>query len=324
MRIGITGGAGYIASHLVHELLKEDHELCVIDNLSTGSSKNIVRDSPKYKFIEGNISDEAVIDSFFSFEPQVIFHFAAFKAAGESMRKPAIYSENNVRASFKFLEHIQEGTFLIFSSSAAVYGNPEYLPMDEKHPLNPENYYGFTKKIFEENLEWYSRIQGIFYASLRYFNAAGYDMGGRVSGIERFPNNLLPIIMEVACGHRPEFEIFGTDYDTPDGTCVRDYIHVNDLVRAHLLAMDHIIQKKENLIVNLGSENGLSVSQILEAAREITGQKISAKRAGRRPGDPPILIASAEKARRVLGWKPEFSDCGSLVKSMWDAYRRDV
>jgi UDP-glucose 4-epimerase len=201
-----------------------------------------------------------------------------------------------------------------------VYGEPQYIPIDEKHPANPENYYGFTKLEIEKFLGWYDRLKGIRFASLRYFNAAGYDPQGRVKGLEQNPANLIPIIMEAAHGLRKELEIFGDDYDTPDGTCIRDYIHVSDLASAHVLALDYIAKNEKSITVNLGSERGSSVLEVLEAARKITGKPIPSRVTGRRPGDPAKLTASAALARELLGWKTLHSDMETIIRTSWEAY----
>ncbi len=323
MRIGITGGAGYIASHVIQDLLELGHEITVIDNMSSGNPENIFWDRSGYNFQGGDIMTPSGLDAFFAARPEIIFHFAASKAAGESMEVPEKYAANNLRGTLGLLERMvtSDCRYFIFSSSAAVYGNPRYLPIDEEHPLAPENYYGYTKKAIEDNLAWFSKQKGIRFAALRYFNAAGYDVRGRVKGLENKPNNLLPIIMEVAVGIRDELQVFGTDYDTPDGTCIRDYIHLNDLSRAHVLAMEYIMEKNENLIVNLGSESGLSVFEILNAAREVTGKPIPHVEAPRRPGDPAKLIAGSGKARELLGWTAEHSDARTLLESTWKIYR---
>jgi UDP-glucose 4-epimerase len=213
---------------------------------------------------------------------------------------------------------------IVFSSSAAVFGQPEYLPIDEKHPVNPESYYGFTKLEIERFLGWYDRLKGIRFASLRYFNAAGYDVKGRVAGLESNPANLIPVVMEAACGIRKEVQIFGNDYDTPDGTGVRDYVHVSDLASAHVAALDYTSKNDRSVIVNLGSGTGLSVLEIVEAARRITGKPIPATVTGRRPGDPAKLTASSALAQDLLGWTARYSDLDTLIKTSWAAYRRNV
>ena len=239
------------------------------------------------------------------------------------MIKPEKYSTNNISGTVNLLNaaSLVDIKYIVFSSSAAVYGEPSYLPLDENHPVNPENYYGFTKLEIERLLTWYDRLRGIRSACLRYFNAAGYDLKGRVCGLEQNPANLLPVIMEAACGMRAELQVFGSDYDTPDGTCIRDYIHVNDLAAAHALALDYISVNGTSLTVNLGSETCSSVLEVLETARRVTGKPIPARIGGRRPGDPARLTASAAKARSILGWEAHCSDLETLVKTSWEAYR---
>jgi UDP-glucose 4-epimerase len=210
---------------------------------------------------------------------------------------------------------------MIFSSSAAVYGTPVYLPLDENHPLNPENYYGYTKLAIEQNLHWYEKLKGLKYAALRYFNAAGYDPEGKVRGIEKTPANLFPIIMETAVGIREKFEVFGEDYDTADGTCIRDYIHVTDLAIAHVLSLDYILKNNQSLVVNLGSENGYSVKEVVRMSEQVVGRSIPHSIGGRRLGDPAKLLASSSKARELLNWKPIHSSAQSLVATTWEVYK---
>lgn len=320
MRILVIGGAGYIGSHVVRRLLDRDHEITVFDNLSTGTEKNLF---PEARFIHGDILNPkeltgAVTEDVYD----GAVHLAAFKAAGESMVKPEKYSVNNITGTINILNAVckSEIPLFLFSGSAAIYGNPKYLPIDENHPTEPENFYGFTKLEIERLLSWYSKLKGIRYAVLRYFNAAGYDPGGRVKGLEKNPANLLPVILEVAAGKRKLLKIFGNDYTTKDGTGVRDYIHVTDLAEAHLLALEHLRDHKENLTLNLGSEAGYSVLEILDTAREVTGKPIPAEIVPRREGDPAKLVASANRARQMLGWKAHHSDPYSLVKTAWDVY----
>jgi len=248
----------------------------------------------------------------------------AAKAAGESMLVPEKYSTQNLVGTINILNAMAAAGIrhLVFSSSAAVYGEPKYLPIDEDHPKNPENYYGFTKLEIERILAWYDRLKGLKFAALRYFNAAGYDPAGRVTGLEKNPANLLPVIMEAAAGLRPKLDIYGTDYDTPDGSGVRDYVHVSDLAEAHLLSLEHIVKSGASLTVNLGSEEGLSVLQIVEAARRITGKPIRTAIVARRPGDPAKLVASSAAAKRILGWSAKHSDLDTLVRTTWNAYSR--
>ena len=212
---------------------------------------------------------------------------------------------------------------MVFSSSAAIFGEPQYLPIDEKHPKNPENFYGFTKLDIEHYLEWYDKLRNLKYVALRYFNAAGYDPDGEIFGLEQNPANLLPVVMETACGMRKEMSIFGNDYDTRDGTCIRDYVHVSDLADAHVKALEYISDKNESLTVNLGSETGISVTEMIETARRITGKEIPAKYVGRRLGDPACLYATSAYAREKLGWIPKYSDIDTLISSTWQAYQKN-
>jgi len=320
MNILVIGGAGYIGSHVTRELLDRGHRVTVFDNLSFGLRENLFSDAD---FIHGDILRYEQLVSACR-EHEAVIYLAAFKAVGESMEKPEKYSVNNLIGSVNLLNAASETglKYIVFSSSAAVYGEPVYLPIDEKHPLNPENYYGFTKQEIERMLSWYDRLKGIRYASLRYFNAAGYDVKGRIFGLEQNPQNLLPVIMEAACGMRKELAVFGNDYDTPDGTCIRDYIHVSDLASAHALALDYISKKDKSLTVNLGSETGSSVLEVLETARRITKQPIPSRITERRLGDPAKLTASAALALSLLGWKAEYSDMDTLVKTSWEVYRK--
>ncbi|MCX7655787.1 MAG: UDP-glucose 4-epimerase GalE [Treponemataceae bacterium] len=320
MKILVIGGAGYIGSHVAREFLDQGHEVVVFDNLSSGTEENLF---PEERFIRGDIMDYPTLEKVMAEGFDALVHLAAFKAAGESMIKPEKYSVNNINGTIHILNAAcATGVrYIVFSSSAATYGEPRYLPIDEEHPTNPENYYGFTKLEIERFLWWYDKLKGIKYAALRYFNAAGYDIHGRIRGLERNPANLLPVVMETACGIRPEVQVFGNDYDTPDGTGVRDYIHVSDLAVGHVSALEYIMKHTTSLTVNLGSETGLSVLQIIDAARRITGRPIPARIVGRRPGDPAKLTASAKKARELLGWQAKYSDVETLVRTSWEVYR---
>lgn len=320
MKIMVVGGAGYIGSHVVRALLDRGHEAAVFDDLSTGCRENLFEEA---EFVEGTILDEASLGSALDGGYDGIVHLAAFKAAGESMTEPEKYAVNNLSGTINLLNATVKAGIprLVFSSSAAVYGAPTYLPIDESHPLEPENFYGFTKLEIERLLHWYAQLRGIGYAALRYFNAVGYDRQGRIRGVERKTANLMPIVMEVAIGRRPGMEIFGEDYDTRDGTCVRDYVHVSDLADAHVRALERLEGRGEHVVVNLGSQSGVSVKEMIDAARRITGKSIPATVVGRRPGDPAKLIASSKKAHEVLGWKAECSDVDTVIATMWDAYK---
>ena len=255
-----------------------------------------------------------------------IIHLAAFKAAGESMLLPEKYSVNNISGTINIINCASKAGIknIVFSSSAAVYGEPAYLPIDEDHPLNPENYYGYTKLQIEGLLAWYDKLKGIKSASLRYFNAAGYDIKGRIKGLERNPANLLPVIMETAAGIRKKINIFGNDYPTPDGTCIRDYVHVTDLADAHFLSMIYLIKENKSITINLGSDTGLSVLEMIEKARKITGKPILSEIAPRRAGDPVKLIAKSDKAEKILaGWHAKNSTAEILISSSWEVYKKN-
>jgi UDP-glucose 4-epimerase len=322
LKILIVGGAGYIGSHVAREFLDRGHSVTVFDNLSSGKRENLF---PEAEFIHGDILDYTGLSRAAAdrrgFDAAV--HLAAFKAVGESMVKPEKYSVNNINGTINILNAAVEGGIknIVFSSSAAVFGQPEYLPVDEKHPTNPESYYGFTKLEIERFLDWYDKLKGIRFAALRYFNAAGYDVKGRLKGLESNPANLIPVIMEAACGMRKEVQIFGNDYDTPDGTGVRDYVHVSDLAIAHAMALDYTSKNDKSITVNLGSETGLSVLEIVEAARRITGKPIPVTIVGRRAGDPAKLTATSKKAHDLLNWTAKYSDLDTLVKTSWDVYK---
>lgn len=321
MNVLVIGGAGYIGSHVVKELNKQGHKVTVFDNLSSGLRQNLFKQNG---FIHGDILIKEQLDAAFARGFDAFIHLAAFKAAGESMVSPEKYSVNNITGTLNIINSaVEHGCKrMVFSSSAAVFGEPQYLPIDEAHPKNPENYYGFTKLKIEEFMAWYEKLRGLRFAALRYFNAAGYDVDGEIYGLEQNPANLLPIIMEVACGMRPKMKIFGNDYDTRDGTCIRDYIHVTDLAAAHVKALEWIAKNDKSLTVNLGSEKGTTVTEMVEAARRITGKPIPADYAERRPGDPASLVASAKYAAEVLGWKAQHSDVDTLLETTYKAYQK--
>jgi UDP-glucose 4-epimerase len=321
MNILVIGGAGYIGSHVTREFLDIGHHCTVFDNLSSGLRENLFCESD---FIHGDIMDyQKLLGAMESRKFDALVHLAAFKAAGESMQNPEKYSNNNICGTINILNAACKSGIknIVFSSSAAVYGEPQYIPIDEKHPTIPENYYGFTKLEIERLLGWYEKLKNIRYSSLRYFNAAGYDIKGRIKGLEQNPANLLPVIMETACGIRKEMQVFGDDYETADGTCIRDYVHVNDLAQGHANALDYIIKNDKSLTVNLGSEHGYSVTEVLETARKVTGQNIPTKIVGRRSGDPAKLTASCSLAFESLGWKAKHSGLETLIETSWKAYK---
>jgi UDP-glucose 4-epimerase len=321
MRVLVIGGAGYIGSHVSRALLDTGHNVTVYDNLYSGCRENIFAGE---EFVEGDILDYELLLSCMQKGFDAVIHLAAYKAAGESMLKPEKYSVNNISGSINILNSMCRAgiKYIVFSSSAAVYGEPRYNPIDEEHPTHPLNYYGFTKLQIEGFLAWYDTLKGISYAALRYFNAAGYDPGGRVRGLEKNPQNLIPVIMEVAAGKRKELEVFGDDYDTRDGTGVRDYIHVTDLADAHLKALEYIHNQDTSLLVNLGSEKGISVKEMIQAVRRISGREIPQRISARRDGDSAQLYASSKKAHELLGWKAKLSDVDTIVKTTWELYKQ--
>ena len=315
----VVGGAGYIGSHVVKALRDAGRQPVVFDNLSTGLRENLF---PEIPFIHGDLLiPEQVRDAMRGIRS--VIHLAALKAAGDSMLEPERYALHNLNGTVNLLH--AAGTagvrHFVFSSSAAVYGEPQYLPLDENHPTEPANFYGQTKLQIEMLLSWFSRLRDMRYAGLRYFNAAGYDPDGEVRGLEKEPNNLLPLVLETLLGWRENLEVYGTDYDTEDGSCIRDYIHVSDLADAHLRALNFLEKQNEDLVVNLGTSKGISVLEILDAARKVSGMDLPVILSDRRPGDPAVVLASAEKAERLLEWSPAFSDVETILKTMLAAYR---
>lgn len=321
MHVAVVGGAGYIGSHVVKAMLAAGHRVTVVDNLRSGLRENLFEAAD---FVHGDILDYPTLLTVLSNSVDGVVHLAALKAAGESMEMPETYAQHNISGTISLLNAMARvGIRLhVFSSSAAVYGTPRYIPIDEDHPTDPLNFYGFTKLEIERILTWYERLRGIHSVSLRYFNAAGYDPSGAITGLEQNPANLLPVIMEVASGNRRELSIYGDDYDTRDGTGVRDYVHVSDLAEAHVQALNYAAENEKSLTVNLGSERGASVYEVLEAARRITGRDIPARVTDRRPGDPAELVASSARARELLGWSAANSDVDTLVATTWAVYER--
>ena len=315
----VVGGAGYIGSHVVKALRDAGRQPVVFDNLSTGLRENLF---PEIPFIHGDLLIPEQVRAAMRGIRSVI-HLAALKAAGDSMLEPERYALHNLNGTVNLLH--AAGTagvrHFVFSSSAAVYGEPQYLPLDENHPTEPANFYGQTKLQIEMLLSWFSRLRNMRYAGLRYFNAAGYDPDGEVRGLEKEPNNLLPLVLETLLGWRENIEVYGTDYDTEDGSCIRDYIHVSDLADAHLRALSFLEEQDEDLVLNLGTSKGISVLEILDAARKVSGMDLPVIHSDRRPGDPAVVLASAEKAERLLEWSPAFSDVETILKTMLAAYR---
>jgi UDP-glucose 4-epimerase len=321
MKVLVTGGAGYIGSHVAREFLDQGHSVTVFDDMSSGVEENIFDDAT---FVRGDIRVPAELDAAMSGQGfDGVIHLAAFKHVGLSMTEPGRFAVNNISGTINVLDAmVAHGVrHIVFSSSAAVFGEPQYLPLDEDHPTHPESFYGFTKLDMERIMAWYDRLESVRHAALRYFNASGYDVQGRVTGIERVTTNLIPVLMEVAVGQREKAQIFGTDYDTRDGSCVRDFIHVNDLATAHVRALEHMIEADESHVFNLGTAEGTTVLEILERTRAVTGRPIPADLTDRRPGDPSSLYSKAEKIERVLGWKAQHSDLQTIIETTWRVYR---
>lgn len=316
-KILVIGGAGYIGSHVVKELLDGGYETLVFDDMSTGQEVNLFHEAG---FIKGNILDRKALDAAMCQNIDAVIHLAAKKAVGESMENPQKYALNNLNGSVNILNAMADNgvKHLVFSSSAAVYGMPIYTPVDERHPLNPINFYGYTKVTMESLMEWYSRLKEFNYIALRYFNAVGYAADKSITGREQNPQNLLPIIMETATGKRESFAIFGSDYDTPDGTCVRDYIHVSDLASAHVAAVKRLMSDKKSYCLNLGTGQGISVKQIVDAAENVIGKRLNYHYAPRRAGDPATLIAKADLAREILNWKPKYLNIEDIIRTVWN------
>lgn len=321
MAILVCGGAGYIGSHTVNQLLEAGEEVIIADNLSTGHRAAI---NPAVKFYECDIRDKDALKKIFAAEKiEAVFHFAAYIEAGESVIKPLKYFNNNVYGMQILLEAMTESGVdkIIFSSSAAVYGEPERIPIDEGDATFPVNPYGDTKLIMEIMMRRVSAAQGVRYVSLRYFNASGAIEDGSLGEDHHPETHLIPLILQVPLGKRDHITIFGTDYPTPDGTCIRDYIHVLDLASAHLCALNYLRGGGASNFFNLGSGSGFSVRQIIDAAEKVTGQKIKTELGNRRPGDPARLIASGEKARKILNWSPRFDDVEKIIATAWNWHK---
>ena len=318
LRVLVVGGAGYIGSHVTQALQDAGHRPTVFDNLSTSLRTNLFPDIP---FIHGDILNSAQIQQALR-KMDAIIHLAALKATGESMKQPEKYAVNNLTGTINLLNAAIEAGILkfIFSSSAAVYGLPQYTPIDEKHPTNPISFYGHTKLEIEQLLHWYDRLRGLRSVSLRYFNAAGYDMQGRVKGLEQNSQNLFPIVMEAIMRKREFVPVFGQDFDTPDGTGIRDYIHVNDLADAHVRALQYLITDNKSEIFNLGTSLGLSVMQVLQVSKYLSAVDFPVQMKPPRPGDPPIVVADSLKAYKLLDWQAKNSDIHTIVKSMLRVY----
>lgn len=322
MAILVCGGAGYIGSHAVYQLVAKGEEVVIIDNLQTGHKSAI---NPKAKFYEGDIRDYTILDKIFlENKIEAVIHFAANSLVGESMEKPLLYFNNNVYGMQVLLESMLKHKIdkIVFSSTAATYGEPERIPIMEDDRTLPTNTYGETKLTMEKMMKWVSLANGIRYVSLRYFNAAGALEDGSIGEDHKCETHLIPLILQVPLGRRECITIYGDDYDTPDGTCLRDYIHVIDLADAHLLALDYLRKGGESNIFNLGNGRGFSVKEMIEAAKKATGKDIKVEIGARRAGDPAQLIASSEKAKQILGWEPKYNDVESIIKSAWNFHQK--
>ena len=319
MNVLVIGGLGYIGSHVVIALREAGHDVSVFDDLSTGQLAN---QQPGSKFIKGDILDKPALDAAFAeVRPDAVIHLAGKKAVGESMENPNLYSVNNITGTLNILAAMAEYNVkkIVFSSTATVYGGVEgNMLLTEDTPTNPSNFYGFTKLEAERAMTWYDRLKGIKFAVLRYFNAVGYDAAGRVPGLEIGSQNLLPIVMEIACGRRVKpLQLFGNDYPTPDGTCVRDYVHCTDLADAHVRALS----LKDSVTLNLGTGRGTSVLEMIAMVEKVTGRKVPYDMVARRSGDPAKLVAATDLAKKNLGWSAVHSDLENIVKTTWANYR---
>jgi len=319
----VVGGAGYIGSHMVKDLLEAGYGVVTLDNLSTGHRELLTGGD----FVEGDLADERVLDRIFSsYRISSVMHFAAFALVGESVENPLKYYRNNLAATIALLSAMirHDVKRFIFSSTAAVYGEPLEVPIREDHPCNPTNPYGTSKIAVEKMLQDCDSAYGLRYISLRYFNASGADESGIVGERHTNETHLIPLVLKVATGERENIRIYGTDYPTPDGTCIRDYIHVSDLTQAHLLALEVLLSDGESAVYNLGNNRGYSVREVIELAEKVTGKKIAVIETERRPGDPARLIASSEKIKKSLGWKPKYENLETIIKTAWVWHQKEV
>ena len=315
MNLLVTGGAGYIGGTVATILMEAGHRVTILDNLCHSKRHEVPAGA---EFVEADIADRPRVEALLrELKPDGVLHFAALIEAGDSMRVPEVYFRNNTASTLSLLEamHATGVNKLVFSSTAAVYGEPRSVPIEETAPLDPTNAYGESKLLVEYMLKWFHQIHGLRYASLRYFNVAGaLPHRGEAHEPE---SHIIPLILDVALGRREKIFIFGDDYDTPDGTCIRDYIHVRDLADAHILALQ-TLETRDKLVLNLGNGSGFSVKEVIESARRVTGHPIPVEMKPRRPGDPARLVAGSEKAKAELGWKPQISEIDSILQSAWD------
>ncbi len=312
----VTGGAGYVGSHYVLEERSRGTEVIVLDNLVHGHREAVL----DVELVVGDITDRAGIEAVLeAHSVRAVVHFAAFAYVGESVSEPAKYYRNNVAGTLTLLEAMRaKGVeHLVFSSSCVTYGNPEYVPIDEAHPQRPVSPYGETKQFCERMLEAHARAYGLRFVALRYFNASGAHPSGQIGESHDPETHLIPLVLQVAAGKREHVDILGTDYDTPDGTCIRDYVHVSDLARAHIAALDHLSAGGPSGLYNLGTSKGNSVREVIASCERVSGKPVKAKHAPRRAGDPPRLVATAELAKADLGWSPQYTELDAIVETAW-------
>ena len=313
----VIGGAGYIGSHLVKALLEKNHQVIVVDNLSSGKATALLGG----ELLTENFADREFLDALFNkYQFAGIFHFASQIVVSESVKDPGKYYKENTVATLTLLEALRDHHAgpIIFSSTAAVYGEPITCPMSESHPTNAINPYGRSKLMVEQMMSDFAKAHGLKYIALRYFNAAGADALGRIGEQHEPETHLIPLVLQAALGVKPPLMLFGNDYDTPDGTCIRDYIHVDDLASAHLLAMDYLNAGGESGAFNLGNGAGYSVNEVIETAKRVTGREIPLTYAPRRDGDPARLVADATRAKQILGWQPAYSDLNTIIEHAWN------
>lgn len=312
----VAGGAGYIGSHTVKYLLKNNYKVVVLDNLVYGHREAVMSEN----FEQVDLADKVALDKVFKkYDVDAVIHFAAYAYVGESVTNPKKYYNNNVVNTLNLLDTMIENNVknIVFSSTCATYGNPKYMPLDEKHPQSPINPYGKTKLMIEQIMEDYETAYGLKYIALRYFNAAGCDSQGELGESHTPETHLIPLVLKAIKGEIPKITVFGTDYDTEDGTCIRDYIHVEDLADAHMLAVEKLFKDKISYCINLGTGIGTSVKEIIKASEQVTGKAVPLEYGERRPGDPDKLFASNQKAKDVLGWNPKYTNIQDLIKTAW-------
>ncbi|WP_244833873.1 UDP-glucose 4-epimerase GalE [Clostridium sp. BJN0001] len=318
MKILVLGGAGYIGSHTVFELIERGNEVVIIDNLQTGHKEAIHKDA---KFYKGDLRDKDFLDGVLSKEKNIdaVIHFAANSLVGESMIKPLKYYDNNLCGTKVLLQSLVEHGIdkVVFSSTAATYGEPESIPILETDTTKPTNCYGETKLSMERMFHWTGVAHNLRFVSLRYFNACGAHISGKIGEAHNPETHLIPIILQAANKTRDHISIFGTDYKTKDGTCIRDYIHVTDLAQAHIKAVSYLMKGNKSDVFNLGNGVGFSVREVIEEAKKVTGKDIKVIEEGRRAGDPAVLIASSQKAKDILGWKPQYADLSTIIETAW-------